>query len=256
LTARGTTADRPPIERGTTAERPTRPPAGRVRGSWWADPYADGIIRSRRLSFVLVAFATVVAASGALTACSDLLQQADAVVVLEAPDRPAVLRLRQELLDQSGSWGGVRVGETTAEQQGDTALTFSLPGRNLDAALGSIGRLNAVVRSTSIDVKPEQVDRNAPVTTSAPGADAPGADRVRLRVEIAEASPGGAGALLRLVMAVFSVVGMVAVGLWILNWTRRRGQPSTPSDGRRRRIIDMRGDPPTEETPRVPRQDR
>jgi hypothetical protein len=190
----------------------------------------------------------------ALTACSDLLQKADATVVLEAPDRPAVLRLRQELLDQSSTWGAVRVGENTAEQKGDTALTFSLPGRNLDAALGSINRLDAVVRSTTIDVEPDQVDRNAPATTAAAGADPTKTDRVRLRVEIAEQAAGGAGAFLRLVMALFSVIGMVAVGLWVLNWFRRRNEPKPPAERRRRRIIDMRGDPPTEETPRVPQQ--
>ena len=211
-------------------------------------------MRIRRPLAVLAVVAAVFVAPVALVGCSDLLHQADANVVLEAPDRPAVLRLRQELLDQSATWGAVRVGEATAEQQGDTALTFSLPGRNLDAALGSINRLDAVVRSTTIDVEPDQVDRNAPVTTAASGTDPAKAGRVRLRVEIAEQAAGGAGAFLRLVMALFSVIGMVAVGLWVLNWFRRRNEPKPPADGRRRRIIDMRGDPPTEETPRVPQQ--
>lgn len=186
--------------------------------------------------------------------CSDMLErsQADAVVVLDAPDRAAVLRLRQEVLAQAGTWGGVRVGEKTAEQDGDTALTFALPGPNLDIALSGIGRLKAEVRSTSIDVDPEQVDRTTPAT----GTDGRAEDNsVRLRVEIDEQRPAGAGAALRLVMAVFSVVGMVATGLWIVHWWRRRGEEPPPSDGRRRRIVDVRGDPPTEETPQVPWRD-
>ncbi len=125
--------------------------------------------------------------------CSDMLErsQADAVVVLDAPDRAAVLRLRQEVLAQAGTWGGVRVGEKTAEQDGDTALTFALPGPNLDIALSGIGRLKAEVRSTSIDVDPEQVDRTTPAT----GTDGRAEDNsVRLRVEIDEQRPAGAGA--------------------------------------------------------------
>jgi hypothetical protein len=187
-----------------------------------------------------------------LAGCSDLTNSADATVVLQAEDQPAVLRLRQELLDQAASWGGVRVGEKTAEQQGDTALTFSLPGQNLDAALGSIGRLDAKVASTSIDVQPEQVDRNAPSTTVAPGADPSEAGRVRLRVEIGSETTAGAGAVLRLVMAVFSVVGMVATVLWIGSWWRRRQHPDEPRP-RRARVLDITGDPPTQETPQVPR---
>ena len=199
-----------------------------------------------------MAVAALIGLVAALGGCSDLINPADATVVLEAPDRPAVLRLRQELLDQASSWGGVRVGESTAEQQGDTALTFSLPGRNLDAALGSIGRLDAVVASTSIDVKPEQVDRNAAPTTTEPGADASTAGQVRLRVEIGEqASTAGAGAILRVVMALFSVIGMVATGLWIVHRFRRTDDG--PPSPRRPRVVDITGDPPTQETPRVPR---
>ena len=193
--------------------------------------------------------AALVGAPWLLAGCSGLTDQADATVVLQAEDQPAVLRLRQELLDQAGSWGGVRVGESTAEQQGDTALTFSLPGQNLDAALGSIGRLDARIASTSIDVKPEQVDRNAPPTTSGGGDTGP--ERIRLRVEIGAEDTAGAGAVLRLVMAVFSVVGMVATALWVLNWWRRRH--GDPPEGRRARVVDITGDPPTQETPQVPR---
>ena len=189
----------------------------------------------------------------ALAGCSDLTNRADATVVLEAADRAAVLRLRQELLDQAGSWGGVRVGESTAERQGDTALTFSLPGRNLDAALGSIGRLDAVVASTSIDVTPEQVDRSAAPATTATTRDTANPDRVWLRVAIGEQSTAaGPGAALRLVMTLFSVVGMVATGLWVTRILRRRHEE--PPRRARARVLDITGDPPTQETPRVPRQ--
>ncbi len=184
----------------------------------------------------------------AVAGCSDLTNRADATVVLQAEDQPAVLRIRQDLLDQAPSWGGIRVGETSTEQDGSTALTFSLPGQNLDAALGGVGRVGATIESTSIDVDPEQVDRNAPTTTSGSGDAGP--ERIRLRVEIAADSTEGAGALLRLVMALFSVVGMVATALWIVNWWRRR-HGDAPGD-KPARIVDITGDPPTQETPQVP----
>ena len=54
-------------------------------------------------------------------------------------------------------------------------------------------------------------------------------------------------------MAVFSVVGIVATVGWIVNWWRRRGDRTVPP---RRNIdrVDLREDPPTQETPRVPPQ--
>jgi hypothetical protein len=190
----------------------------------------------------------VVAIVLGVAACSDLGNDADATVRIDASDRNQALRLRQDVLQQASTWGGVRVGEQTAEQEGDITLTFSLPGRNLDTALGNIGTLDAERRSTSIDVDREDVDRTA---TTVAGTPAEGSDgQITLRVEIASEPEAGAGALLRLVMAVFSVVGMVATALWVANaWKRRfgRAEPTRPP-----RNIDL-SDPPTEETPRVPR---
>lgn len=173
---------------------------------------------------------------------------------IDAADRPQALRLRQDLLDQAPSWGGVRVGERTAEQAGDISLTFSLPGRNLDAALGSINRLDADIDTTDIDVDRAAVDRTA-TTAANPSfrgtAPASAPEQVRLRVDIAARAQPGAGALLRLVMAVFSVVGMVATVVWIVGAWRRRFSEERPQR-RRRRVVDI-SDPPTEETPVVPR---
>jgi hypothetical protein len=177
------------------------------------------------------------------------VNDADATVRLDVADRNQALRLRQEVLQQASSWGGIRVGEESAEQEGDITLEFSLPGRNLDTALGNIGTLDAERRSTSIDVDPEDVDRTATTVAGTPSEGSDG--RITLRVEISSEQDAGAGALLRLVMAIFSVVGMVATALWIGNaWKRRFGRhdpPRTP-----RTIVDI-SDPPTEETPRVPR---
>jgi hypothetical protein len=187
------------------------------------------------------------------TGCSDLLDtnKADAVVQIEADDQPAVLQTRQEVLASAPTWGGTRVGEQTTKPT-ESALEFMLPGENLDMALGALGRLDARVVSTTIDVDADQIER--PTTTAAEDGDTPDPTegQVRLRVEVTEASPTGAGAVVRLVMALFSVVGMIATVMWIVNWWRRRGEHLTP----RRRIdrVDLREDPPTQETPRVPPQ--
>lgn len=192
-------------------------------------------------------------ASLAATGCSDLLDtNADAVVQIEADDQSQVLLTRQEVLASASTWGGTRVGEQTTEAN-ETALEFTLPGENLEIALAAIGDLDARVVATTIDVDAEQIDR-APATT-VEGADPPDpADsRVRLRVEVTEAAPAGAGAFFQLVMAVFSVIGMVATVGWVMRWWRRRGERSVPP---RRNIdrVDLREDPPTQETPRVPPQ--
>ncbi len=187
-------------------------------------------------------------------ACSELGNRADATVKIDARDRPEALRLRQELLDQSSTWGGIRIGERTVEQEGDISLTFSLPGKNLDAALGSINHLDAQIDSTDIDVDRTDVDRTVTTVTTGTSRDADAAasdGQIRLRVEIAATPEPGAGAFLRLVMAVFSVIGMVATVMWISHaWGRRF--PKEPPERRRRTIVDI-SDPPTAETPIVPR---
>lgn len=203
----------------------------------------------RRLAAPVVV-ASVLGVATLLAACSDLASSADATVRIEAEDRNQALRLRQELMSQASTWGGVRVGERTAEKEGDISLTFSLPGKNLDAALGNIQTLDAQVDSTSIDVDRQDVDRTATTTAGTQSSDGDG--QIELRVEIAADEPAaGAGALLRLVMAIFSVVGMAATAVWILHaWRRRFGRTETVRPPRN--IVDL-SDPPTEETPRVPR---
>lgn len=176
------------------------------------------------------------------------------MVVIEANGPDQVLLTRQEILAGASAWGGTRVGEQTSDAS-ETALEFTLPGQNLDAALGSLSSLEAPVVSRSIDVDAEQVTR-APATT-AEGADPPdpAAGQVRLRVEVKEATPAGAGVFLQLIMAVFSVIGMVATAGWIMRWWRRRGERTVPP---RRRIdrVDLRDGPPTQETPAVPSDPR
>ncbi len=198
--------------------------------------------------------AALVVIALATGACSELGNRADATVKIDARDRPEALRLRQELLDQSSTWGGIRIGERTVEQEGDISLTFSLPGKNLDAALGSINHLDAQIDSTDIDVDRTDVDRTATTvaTGTSRGTDANASDgQIRLQVLIASKPDTGAGALLRLVMAVFSVIGMVATVLWVRSLWKRRF-PKDPPERRRRTIVDI-SDPPTAETPIVPR---
>lgn len=198
-----------------------------------------------------------------LAGCSDLGNQADATIRIDAQDRNQALQLRQELLQQAPSWGGVRVGEDTAEKEGEISLTFSLPGRNLDAAIGGIQSMDADVDSTSIDVEREDVERTT-TTASSSGSSSQTADdgEITLRVDVTAApEAAGAGAVLRLLMAIFSVIGMVATALWISQaWKRRFGREDPPRP--RRRIggadlddvdVDL-SDPPTQETPRVPRE--
>lgn len=195
------------------------------------------------------------------TSCGDLLstKQADAVVKIEADDQPAVLQARQEILASAPTWGGTRVGEETT-QPNQTALEFSLPGENLEIALGALGRLDARVVATKIDVDAQQIDRSqSSVTSSASGGTSgpsqnakPAENKVRLRVEVAEAASTGSGGFFRLIMAIFSLVGMVATAMWITNWVKGRSKPK--SRPRRRRVENVATfeDPPTQETPRVP----
>lgn len=189
--------------------------------------------------------------SVAVTGCSDLNGDAGATVRIDASDRPQAMRIRQDILDRAPSWGGVRVGEQTAESEGDISLTFALPGRNLDAALGSLDRLGVAIDSTKIDVDRSDVDRNATTTAPrSPSGDGSDGD-IRLHVQITAKPAGGAGALLRFVMAAFSVVGVVATVRWCTDaWRRRFGRDRRQR--RRRSVVDI-SDPPTEETPIVGR---
>lgn len=186
--------------------------------------------------------------------CSDLLDtnSADAVVKIEADDQSKVLLTRQEVLASAPSWGGTRVGEETTDAS-ETALEFTLPGQNLDLALSAIGDLESRVVSTTIDVDASQVERGPTTTVEGAEPPDPAESEVRLRVEVTQSAAGGAGAVLQLVLAVFSVIGMVATAGWVLSWWRRRGERTVPPQRNIDRV-DLRDDPPTQETPRVPPQ--
>jgi len=185
------------------------------------------------------------------TGCSSLgSDKADVVLRLEAEDRAALQRTRHEVLTSAGTWGGTRVAEESTEPD-ETALEFSLPGQNLDIALGALNALDAETVETLIDVDPEQVDR----TTAPPEGESAGeVPSVRLRVEVTEAAAAPAGALGRMVLAIFSVIGMVATAGWVLKLWRRRGEALEQRAPRIRNIdrVDLREDPPTQETPQVP----
>jgi hypothetical protein len=202
---------------------------------------------------LLAAFGACLVLTG-LSGCSDLLDtnSADAVVQIEADDQEQVLLTRQEVLTSASTWGGTRVGEQTTEAN-ETALEFTLPGENLEIALAAISGLDARVVSTTIDVEADQIDRAPTTTVEGDEPPDPAETQVRLRVEVSEATPAGAGAFLQLLMAVFSVIGIIATVGWIVNWWRRRGDRTVPP---RRNIdrVDLREDPPTQETPRVPPQ--
>ena len=185
------------------------------------------------------------------SACSSLGSgKADVVLRLRAEDRSALQRTRHEVLTSAGTWGGTRVGEETTAPD-ETALEFSLPGHNLDIALGALNALDAETVETHIDVDPEQVDR---VTAPPEGEETAEVAPVRLRVEVTEAPAAPAGSLGRMVLAIFSVVGMVATAGWILRLWRRRGEALEQRAPRTRNIdrVDLREDPPTQETPQVP----
>lgn len=186
--------------------------------------------------------------------CSDLLsdQKVDVVIELEADDQSQVVRTRQEVLASAPSWSGTRVAERTAGAD-QTSLEFTLPGDALDVALSTLGQLDARVVSTEIDVDAEQIERTPTTLDEQGNPPDPAGRTVRLRVLVTEAAPAGAGPLLQVVMVLFSLVGMVATVGWILRWWRSRGERTL---GPRRVIdrVDLRDDPPTEETPRVPPQ--
>jgi hypothetical protein len=197
---------------------------------------------------VLVAW---VLAALALTGCGGMFgaRGADVTVQLEAGDRAQVMRVRQEVLSGAATWGGVRVGERTGDV-GTAALEFTLPGENLDIALGAVNQVDARVMSTEIDVDAEQLRRVVPPADEGARSPSPPED-VRLRIEVNEAAAAGPETFVRSMMALFTVIGIVASGRWLLGLMRPRS-----SAGRRppRRIdrADLESDPPTQENPQVP----
>lgn len=201
--------------------------------------------------------ALLVAGSGG---CGAVTGRADATLELSVPSPSDVADLSTQVMNLAPSWGATRVGETS-EEGGDVAtLTFSLPGPRLDQAVTALENIDgAEVVSTDIAVDFGQIDRAAAEP-----------EPVELQVVMeSRASPsGGAGPLLRLVMALFSVVGMLALAWWAWErWQDRRDErlPSM-SDGAvrrvRRPVTDLRdgtdrwGDghgPDTQENPTIPR---
>lgn len=192
----------------------------------------------------------VSALTGVTVGCSGFgSKKADVVVQIEADDQNQVLLTRQEILRGASAWGGTRVGEQTNDPS-ETALEFTLPGQNLEAALGALSDLDAAVVSTTIDVDAAQIQRTPTTTAGDPPPD-PADQQVRVRVEVSERRSAGTGAFAQLVMAVFSVIGMVATAGWIMRWWRSRGERSARP---RRQIdrVDLREGPPTQETPVIP----
>ncbi len=174
-----------------------------------------------------------------------------------------MLRTRQEALASASTWSGTRVAEETAGAD-ETALEFTLPGDQLDVALAALSDLDARVVATQIDVDAEQIDRFAPSATTGPDdaadpdpdpAEAEDVAPVRLRVEVTEAAAPGAGVLGQIVLWVFAAIGVVASWRAVADrWAERRGRGTGSGTRRRDRAIDrvdLRDDPPTQETPRV-----
>lgn len=216
-------------------------------------------------------FAATIALVIALVAagCSDIGNRADATVSIQAKDVNDALQVRQKLLAQAQTWGGARIGEQTDEQEGNVSLTFSLPGRNLDGAIDAVRAMGPQVDSTSVDVDRNEIERT---TTTKPNKGATSATtdatdatdgEVTLQVKVAaNPAPAGAGAALRLIMAIFSLIGIAASTKWVADkYKQRFGHPDDRRRSRRRIgepdpidpscDIDL-SDPPTQETPHVP----
>jgi len=195
----------------------------------------------------VAALAIGLTAAAGLVGCSSITEsKADATVKLQAEDQPAVLRLRQEILTGSKTWGAVRIGEESSDSDRDSVLVFSLPGPNLDAALGGLNRLDATIESTDIDVDPEKLDRSVTTTIASGTAAETESQNIRLKVQIEAARGAGFGGFFRLLMAIFSVVGVIVTFRWAVRgwrhledrWRARRddrrddgpGGPDGPND--------------------------
>ena len=198
------------------------------------------MVRTRRaLHRGTAALAIGLSAATGLAGCTSITEsKADATVKLQAEDQPAVLRLRQEILTGAKTWGAVRIGEESSDSDRDSVLVFSLPGPNLDAALGGLNRLDATIESTDIDVAPEKLDRNVTTTIASGTPKESESQNIRLKVEIEADRGAGFGGFFRLVMAILSVVGAIVTFRWAIRGWRHL------EDRWRTRHDDHRGDGP------------
>ncbi|MGB3412026.1 MAG: hypothetical protein WBA45_12610 [Microthrixaceae bacterium] len=225
-------------------------------------PALRGFARQVRLLVVLVLATTAVGAG--LTSCSDLLEpnKPDAVVSIPVEGSKSLDEARKEVKEEAAAVGGVRVGEDTTDPD-QVVLEFMLPGKNLDAAVAALERLNddsvsPGSVSTEVDVDENKLTEDSS-TKSAKGSTGTSKDeeagRVRLRVEIAkEAGSSALVTALGAMMLLFSIIGLITSFRWVLRklGMGRRHEVGPPSRRVGRPDLDL--DPPTQETPLVPRQ--
>jgi hypothetical protein len=194
-------------------------------GGSYAGPIAAPTA-SRALGLVaLIGLAAFVVAG--VGGCDELVRRDPEVVVrLEAPRELIEPRLVPEFRDLAGSWGATRVGEST-DESGDASLTFSLPAARVDQALTAIRQVGSTdgvrIVSTAVDLEPTRVD-----AAPEPDGTGPAAADVELRIDMSSGGPeAGTGVMVRFVMALFSVVGMLATPylLWLW-WTGRTRRPA------------------------------
>ncbi|MGB6058674.1 MAG: hypothetical protein WBF71_10450 [Microthrixaceae bacterium] len=225
-------------------------------------PARSGVAR-RVLLLVGLVLATTALGAG-LTSCSDLLEpnKPDAVVSIPVEGAKSLDEARKEVKEEATAIGGVRVGEDTTDPD-RVVLEFMLPGKNLDAAVAALERLNANSAtpgavSTEVDVDEKKLTEEAstdPAKGSGGKAKDEEAGRVRLRVEIAkEAGSSALVTALGAMMLLFSIIGLVTSIRWLLRklGMGRRQELGPPSRRVGRPDLDL--DPPTQETPLVPRQ--
>ncbi len=199
--------------------------------------------------------ATVLCLSG----CADLLDtnKPDAVVSIPVAGTRSIEEVRKEVKDETARLGGVRVGEDTTEEDQIT-LEFMLPGRNLDAVMAMLERLDPDAVSTEVNVEESKLTED---TTGSAGDDGASkksarddeAGRVRLRVEISKDAGSSAVVTAFGALVLFlSVIGLFSSGKWLLRKFRRDHRPRDYPAARRVGRPDLDSDPPTQETPLVP----
>lgn len=219
---------------------------------------------ARRILPLLGLVLATTALGAGLTSCSDLLEpnKPDAVVSIPVEGAKSLDEARKEVKEEAAAVGGVRVGEDTTDPD-RVVLEFMLPGKNLDAAVAALERMNddsvsPGSVSTEVDVDENKLTEDAS-TNSTKGSTGKTKDeeagRVRLRVEISkEASSSALVTTLGAMMLLFSIIGLITSFRWGLRklGMGRRHEVGPPS--RRVERPDLGLDPPTQETPLVPRQ--
>lgn len=218
---------------------------------------AGGTEAARRIALVpVVAGLTALVVVG-LSSCSDLLDtnKPDAVVSIPVEASRSIDEVRKEVKDETARLGGVRVGEDTTDPD-MVVLEFMLPGKNLDAAVAMLERMDPESISTEINVDEQKLSEDTQPeptdSTSTAKAKDEDAGRVRLKVEVTrETGSSGAVTALGALMLLFSLIGMFSSAKWMF---RKLGLGGTRRDLPVRRVgrPDLDRDPPTEETPLVP----